>query len=59
MPFTNEQTGTTAFALIRQGQRVFGADNTGGWHIRPFATPGHYEPLSDPLSFADFVAQLK
>lgn len=29
--FFNEVTGTTAFALIRQGVRVFGADNTGGW----------------------------
>ena len=27
--FYNEETNTTAYALIRQGQRVFGADNTG------------------------------
>ncbi len=26
--FYNEQTGKTAFALIRDGQHIFGANNT-------------------------------
>jgi hypothetical protein len=30
--FYNEQTDTMAFAVVREGQRVFGMDNTGGWH---------------------------
>ena len=57
--FYNEQTGTTAFALIRQGQRVFGADNTGGWHVHPFAEPDRHEPLPAPMSFANFVAEIE
>ena len=43
--FCNEETGTTAYALIREGQRVFGADNTGGWHIHPFDEPVHHRAL--------------
>ena len=57
--FYNEQTGTTAFALIRQGQRVFGADNTGGWHLHPFAAPDRHDPLSGALSLAEFVAEIE
>mgnify|MGYP005839268223 CR=1 FL=1 len=54
--FHNEQTGTTAFALIRRGRRVFGADSTGGWHIHPFSDPAQHVPLEKRMSFADFVA---
>ena len=57
--FYNEQTGTMAFALIRDGRRVFGADNTGGWHMHPFADPGGHTPLPDAVSFADFVAKIE
>jgi hypothetical protein len=53
--FYNEQTGTMAFAFIRQGQRVFGADNTGGWHVHPFAGPGRHDLLPEPMTFAAFV----
>jgi len=31
--FYNEETGTTAFAIIEKGKRIFGADNTDGWHL--------------------------
>ncbi len=37
--FYNEATGKTAFALIKDARRVFGADNRGGWHWHPFETP--------------------
>jgi hypothetical protein len=57
--FYNEQTDTMAFALIREGQRVFGADNTGGWHIHPFADPDRHDALADPLSFAEFVDEIE
>jgi hypothetical protein len=57
--FFNEQTGTTAFALIRQGMRVFGADNTGGWHIHPFEDPSRHDPLADPMTFGEFVAHIE
>lgn len=57
--FYNEQTDTTAFAFIRKGRRLFGADNTGGWHMHLFSDPGRHEPLEEPLSFAVFVAQIE
>lgn len=37
--FYNEETRTTAYALIRADRRVLGADNTGGWHVPPFDDP--------------------
>jgi hypothetical protein len=57
--FYNEQTGTMAFAFIRRGQRVFGADNTGGWHVHPFASPGRHDPLPEPMAFAAFMVELE
>ena len=57
--FYNEQSGTTAFALIREGSRVFGADNTGGWHVHPFADPDDHSPLSGVMSFHDFVEEIE
>lgn len=57
--FCNEQTDTTAFALIREGRRVFGADNTGGWHIHPFADPDSHVPLPRAMSFREIVVELE
>jgi len=57
--FYNEQTGTTAFALIRVSRRAFGTDNTGGWHLHPFADPDSHTPLPGAMSFADFVAEIE
>ena len=57
--FYNEQTGTTAYALIDQGQRIFGADNTGGWHQHPFRDPTDHDPLAAAMTFAEFVAQIE
>ena len=57
--FYNEQTGTTAFALIEQDRRVFGADSTGGWHIHPFSDADRHESLARPMSFAEFVAEIE
>jgi hypothetical protein len=57
--FYNEETGTTAFAWIRNERRVFGADNTGGWHLHPFSNPRLHETLSEPLSFQEFVAAIE
>ena len=57
--FYNEQTDTTAFAFIRRGRRLYGADNTGGWHIHPFDDPARHDPVADALSFAEFVKQIE
>jgi hypothetical protein len=37
--FFNVETGKTSFALIKDRQRIFGADNTRGWHTPPFDSP--------------------
>lgn len=57
--FFNEQTGTTAFALIQNDRRIFGADNTGGWHIHPFKHPEQHEPLEQPLSFVQIIETIE
>ncbi len=57
--FYNEQTGTTAYALIDNGQRIFGADNTGGWHQHPFHDPARHDPLAIAMTFAEFVTQIE
>jgi hypothetical protein len=57
--FCNEEAGTIAYAFVRQGQRVFGADNAGGWHVHPFADPARHDPLPDNMSFAEFVAAIE
>ena len=57
--FCNEQTGTISFALIREGERIFGADNTGRWHVHTFADPDRHDPLPGTMSFAEFVAEIE
>jgi hypothetical protein len=57
--FYNEQTGTTAFALIDLGRRVFGADNTGGWHAHPYSDPAQHQTVPNPMSFGEFIAEVE
>jgi len=57
--FYNEQTDTIAFAFIREDQRLYSADNTGGWHAHPFADPARHDPLADPLSFTELVNEIE
>jgi hypothetical protein len=57
--FYNEETGTMAYALIQEGQRVFGADNTGDWHIHPFDEPVHHRALPGEMSFAEFIGEIE
>jgi len=56
--FRNTQTGTTAYAFIQEGRRVFGADNTGGWHVHPFDDPSAHQPLRSAMSFVEFVSAI-
>ena len=53
--FFNDQTDTLAFAVIRDGKRIYGADNTGGWHTHPWHRPLSHEALSGAMLFGDFV----
>jgi len=56
---SNEVTGTTAFALIQNDGRIFGADNTGGWHLHPFGDPEKHQRMNDGMSFSEFVAAIE
>lgn len=53
--FYNSDTQTTAYTLIENQKRVFGSDNTGGWHIHPKNDPESHQPLKAPISLADFL----
>lgn len=57
--FFNEQTGTTAYAWVRGNQRVYGADNTGGWHVHPFNDPERHDALLGQMLFSEFVAEIE
>jgi len=57
--FYNEETHTMAFALIVSDRRVFGADNTGGWHIHSFDDPEQHDLLPGEMSFAEFVTLIE
>ncbi|HEY4688825.1 MAG TPA: hypothetical protein VIK33_05910 [Anaerolineae bacterium] len=57
--FYNEATGRTSFALIKDGHRIFGADNTGRWHWHPFEAPDSHAPASESVAFDDFLNRIE
>ncbi len=57
--FLNEETGTTAFAFVLVDKRIFGADNTGGWHLHPFKNPEQHEQISREMPFAEFIRTIE
>jgi hypothetical protein len=58
--YFNETTGTIAFALIEQQQRIWGidCDNRRGWHKHPLHDPTQHSK-SDPLSIREIIAELR
>ena len=56
--FLNAETGKTSFALIRDQQRVFGADNTRGWHLHPFDSPEIHHPCEE-MSLENFLTHIE
>jgi len=45
--YFNEDTGTTAFALIEDEQRIWGADYDAlrGWHVHPIGRPDDHQDV--------------
>jgi hypothetical protein len=52
--YFNEHTGTTAFALIEEEQRIWGVDydDLRGWHVHPVEDPNQHRDI-DPMTPAD------
>lgn len=56
--YRNFKTGKVAFAWVLNNERVFGADNTGGWHLHPYENPEkHIE--SNKVSFPEFLHEVE
>lgn len=56
--FRNFDTGKVAFAWIVAEERVFGADNTGGWHIHPFNNPQKHKGIDQELVLEEFIEEV-
>lgn len=52
--FYNAETVKYSFALIKNGRRIFGADNARRWHIHPFDNPDNHKEIND-ISLAEFL----
>ena len=57
--YFNEVTQTTAFALIKEGARVWGIDrdNIRSWHRHPVRDPDSHFDIQ-PISISDIVKEL-
>jgi hypothetical protein len=58
--YYNESTGTMAFALIHEKQRIWGidTDNRRGWHLHPSDDPKQHIRI-DPLLVNEIVERLE
>jgi hypothetical protein len=57
--YFNERTGTTAFALIEEEQRIWGMDydDLRGWHVHPVDNPNQHRDI-DPMTPSEVVEAL-
>jgi len=58
--YFNEKTGTMAFALIRDRDRVWGIDrdNIRGWHLHPLENPMEHVEI-EKISVSEIVERLR
>ncbi len=58
--YFNEVTGTVAFALIEENQRIWGvdSDNRRGWHVHPADNPAAHIQVN-PMSVSEIIACLQ
>jgi len=54
----NARNGRTDFALIRNGERVFGYDNLKEWHCHPAADPIRHIPCNRP-TIKEIIAEIR
>lgn len=55
--FVNVETDKVSFALIKEERRIFGVDNTRGWHVHSFDAPEEHQPC-EVTSFESFLNQV-
>lgn len=57
--YFNEETGTTAMALIEDEQRIWGVDydDLRGWHVHPVDDPDQHRDI-DPMTPSEIVEAL-
>jgi hypothetical protein len=55
----NQVTEKTAYAQIRDEQRIFGADNKNGWHWHPYEDPQRHDFVDKEITFAEFLKQVE
>lgn len=57
--YYNQATGTEAFALIKDAERVWGMDhdNVRGWHLHPVDAPSQHVTI-EPQSVSAIIRQL-
>jgi hypothetical protein len=53
--YCNESVGRVAFALVQEGRRILGADNTGGWHWHPYEDPDSHSAAEAEIAFEAFL----
>ncbi len=46
--YYNVMNGRLSFALILEGERVFGYDKVKTWHCHPFEDPSQHVPCAEP-----------
>lgn len=55
--FYNSETSKYSFALIKNGKRIYGVDNTKNWHIHPFNNPDTHIETTE-ISLVEFLETL-
>ncbi len=56
--YFNEENQKTSFALLKGGERIFGVDNLGGWHVHLFENPASHQRCGE-CSFKEFLIKIK
>lgn len=56
--FFNAETQKYSFALIKNDERIYGIDNTKGWHIHPFENPKSHSPTEE-MTFSQFMQMIE
>jgi len=57
--YYGEITGKISFAHIKDGRRVFGADNAGGWHWHPREAPDSHILSASEITIEEFMKELE